>query len=253
MRLGVPIIDVAIDGKSGLGRVNGYASDPDEACIECSLDPDRYATAGKRLPCQAADAPSTAAPLHAGASVAAWQASETDKLLSGRAELSLLGRQLYFDTQHHQHFVTRFERNPDCRLDHVRWSIEIIDTDPAAMTLADLFALEVAGTSPTSIAAYRQAFLRRLACTGCAWQGHPTLILQERLPVEARHCPDCQEPVIGAAGAVDYALTAADVSADDLAVPLAAIGFEPGDVVTLADGDWRRHVQLGHLQSGKSR
>ena len=167
------------------------------------------------------------------------QAIETQKLLDGRAEQALVGRQVVVDAAEHGHFVTRFRRNPACRRpDHDVWRMEALDAPPEGITLAEVLASNRPRHTTLRVDGHR--FVRRLRCPECGWVRR-LLHLESSLSPSQRRCRRC-----GSSGSKGPAsvmrpvgddtieqLDAAYLSRATLALPIARLGLRRGEVLTL--------------------
>jgi len=241
-RLGVPWVDAGVQGDALLARVNVYVPAADGPCFECAFDQRDYDNVEQTYPCGAGDPsepPSTNAPSSLGALAASLQAIETQKLLAGRAEQALVGRQVVVDAAHHRHYVTRFRRNPACRRsDHAVWEIEAIERPPEDITFADLLQSSEGGH--TTLRVDGHVFVRRLRCPRCGWVRR-LLHLESSLSRRQRRCRRCGGS--GSDGPASHMLPVGDdvleqldsasLSRGILELPLARLGLRLGEVLTL--------------------
>jgi len=190
-----------------------------------------------------ADPPLGSAPTNApsgiGSLVASLGVLELQKLLAREWDHALVARELYLDARHHQHYVTRLTRNPDCRFDHATWQV----VEVGALTLGEALALGDATLSTSELVVEREAFVAELSCWKC---GQPWSVwkLRSSLSPEDWVCECCGEISIPAGFDLVEQVSAARLSAELLRRPLSDFGLRPGDVFTIrARGD-EVHYQL---------
>ena len=243
-RLGIPWIDAGVRADGSLVRVNVYVPGYDRPCWECPLDDLDYAAIETIYPCQGeAPAPrATNAPASLGALAAAVQVVECEKLLTGRIERALIGKQVIIDAAAHRHFVTSFRRNPVCRFDHATWAIDRLPQQPSKLRVGDAFAL--ARGAGAALRVEGQAFVRQLTCPRCGEARALHWRLSGRLGPE-RQCPRCQRRMVAAGFDVVEWLREGDLPPGWDDRPLCDLGLRTADVVTVRAGDAERHVQLG--------
>jgi len=241
-RLGMPYVDTGVRGEDLLlARVNVYLPGKGNGCLECAWDEKDYdrATLEQPHPCTKAGPAPTNAPSALGALAGALGAIECQKLLSGRAEAAAVGRQVLVDALHHNHYVTVYPPNPDCRFDHATWrNVERLARDPGSITLAEAFALrerKVRGNGSPALAVEGQAFVRQVQCLGCGGV-KPCLRLQGRLRRSERVCARCGGELAAAGSGLAWSLKAEELRERMLQWPLCRAGFRRGDVFTLSGG-----------------
>ena len=181
----------------------------------------------------------TNAPSGIGSLAASFGILELPKLLSGEPEHTLVGRELYVDARHHQHYVTRLTRNPDCRFDHATWEI----VEVGALTLGEALALGDATLSTSELVVEREAFVAELSCWKCG-QLWSVWKLRSSLSPEDWVCERCGEISIPAGFDLIEQVSAVRVSAELLRRPLADFGLRPGDVFTIRARGGEVHYQL---------
>jgi adenylyltransferase/sulfurtransferase len=245
-RLGVPWIDAGVNAMGLLARVQVFMPAEGGPCLECSWDQSDYDAVEQRYPCETDSASATNAPSSLGALAAAVQAIECEKVLAGNHDCALVGRDVMIDAHHHKHYVTTYRPNLECRMpDHGGWHIGSILGSPSSLTLARLTALAADGDSVGRDLQCRvagQAFALSLRCSDCG-TSRETLQLERTLR---------QPPVCNACGCsmrssgFDMAdvIRIADTPARVLSQPLAILGFESGDVVSVRALSWERHYEL---------
>ncbi len=167
------------------------------------------------------------------ASVAGADAAEADS-----AGVASTGRELYFELQNHNYYLSKLQKSPDCRFDHESWQIEIIADCRIGKLLGKAASIRVPG----------DAFVPHLACV-CGYRRGDIWLLQSkhRESLErgtAQRCPFCTG-LLRLPGALLSAGLDAEAGPAVLARRLSSTGLRAGDVFTLegSDGE-RRHLQL---------
>ncbi|MBD3162961.1 MAG: hypothetical protein GF346_11130 [Candidatus Eisenbacteria bacterium] len=231
-RLGVPWIDAGIEADRLLVRVDAYGTGPDDPCLECGWDERHYASLEQRYACDPDDprAPATNAPSGLGALAAALMAVECEKLIEGRNEEVLFGRELLLDLLHHRQYVTATRRNPDCRLmDHAAWPLTLLDGSSRRRTLRDLLA---GGPPERRVSIPGRDFARLLRCGGCGHEEHGLfLTLPGRESV--RDCPRCAGSLVAAGFDRTPEIAASAIPREWAETPLDRLGVRPGDLIRL--------------------
>ena len=171
-RVGSTVIDGGVEPELGLGRVSVYVPHAGAPCFECALEEEDYQAMPTRHVCgagEADDVPTNGSP-SLGALVGSLMVIEAEKLLAGRLAGSLAGSQLVVDVTHHKQFVTRLNRNVNCRFDHSRRDIRTLTGVTERSTLGNaLGAVRAAfGTSrKISLGVDGHEFAKVLHCPGC--------------------------------------------------------------------------------------
>ena len=244
-RLGVPWIDAGVKGDDKLARVHVYQSEPDAPCYECQFGQREYDLLEQAYECGAESpvAP-TNAPAALGALAASLQAIEFQKLWEQGSGYTSFGRQVLIDAQTHQHRVSTFRRNPDCRFDHRTWEVQPIEGGVAELTLGQAFELgrgSWPSDAPLSLGIEGKHFTRRLSCTGCSIE-FDTLVTEQSASKD--RCARCGgEMTVAGFGRRDRIDWAA-ISKQDLARSLRTIGFQPGDVFSVISPTAQHHFEL---------
>jgi adenylyltransferase/sulfurtransferase len=123
--LGSPWIDSGVSADGGLVRIAAYVPGLDAPCLECRWDERDYALLETRFACgENSEVPRTNAPAGLGGLAGALVAIEAGKILNGRLDEALIGRELVIASQRHKHYVTTIGRNPACRFSHETPRIE---------------------------------------------------------------------------------------------------------------------------------
>ncbi len=176
--------------------------------------------------------PATNAPSALGAIVAAFQAVELEKILSGRTSDALVGREIYGDLRSHTYTLTRLRRNPSCRFDHETWAIRSVHV----RTLGAAFGLAAPDGDRNSVRLqlHGDVFARTLVCRRCG-VSHSTLKASRRLDSAERCCTECGGDRAVQSFDVQESLSIATVPDDVMDRPLAALGLLPNDVFSLVD------------------
>lgn len=245
-RLGVPWLDAGVEPSQRLVRINGYRPGLESPCFECALDDADYQTLATRYPCKQA---TVVAPTNGSSSLGALAASllaiESEKILAGDFERSLIGRQIVLDAAHHRHFVTSFLRNRNCRFDHGVWRCVPLrglhDTD----TFADLLhaARSAArGGADSSLSIAGHPLVNTLHCRQCG-RAVKCLHLQGRV---MRRCTRCRSCDLAATGFDLIASIDANSPRSVLARSLRSIGLKAGDVARVRSGKYEHHFVISY-------
>ncbi len=242
-RLGIPWwIDAGVERDGLLARVNVYRF-PDSPCYECGWSDADYATLDADYPCQAGDQPApTDAPSALGALAASLQALELGKILAGDLESVAAGKQVTISAAYHKHFLTSLRTDPSCRCAHEAWEIELLDASPGRLTIGDALELYAPGRGRLSVKG--KSFIRELVCGPCRRQ-RSLLVLQGRVDRLQQSCDGCGHPMEAAGFSLLDHLSHEVLSPPDLGLPLASIGFRPGDVFSLDRGGGEVHYEIG--------
>jgi molybdopterin/thiamine biosynthesis adenylyltransferase len=250
-RLGVPMIDAAVDASSLLARANVYIPGPDSVCWQCTLDAEDYDIAAleQPYPCEQGGngAVSTNAPASLGLIAAGLMAIEGQKLLAGDRQHLLAGRQVMLDLRDHTHHVTSFQRK-HCRFDHETWQVEQIEDSPARMTLGEAAQLAANGSNHSNGCALRiegQHFATMQCCPGCGHHEAIALCLAGRIPRARRRCAACGQSMTVRGFDMREWLNCESLGGQDLARPLSTLGVEPCDVLSIRGATGQRHFVLG--------
>ncbi len=245
-RCGSPWIDAAVDAPS-LVRVNTYMPG-ESACIECGWTEISYELLEQHYACDVGSEISvsaTAAPAELGTLAASLQAAELRKLLSGATNgASLIGAQVMLDTATHARHLSRFERNEQCRFDHLSWEIEISELEPRASTLADVFDAVDAGPG-SALRLEGHTFATFLDCVACCKRMSIGPAIYSRLSAAERTC-ECGGWLFATGFFSFEALQNADLSMVNRYLKLADVGLRTGDVVSITDAAGTVH----HLEIG---
>ena len=256
-RLGVPVIDAAVDGAGLLVRANVYLPGPESICMQCSFDPEDYDLAAleQRYACQQGGAglAPTNAPASLGLIAAGLMTIECQKLLAGDREHLLAGRQVMIDLQHHSHYVTSFRRR-HCRFDHETWQVEPIADSPARLTLGEAMQLAANGSSSAADCALRiegQHFAAMQCCPSCGHHEAIALCLAGRIPRAQRRCTACGQAMTVRGFDLREWIDSQALGDQDLARPLSALGVEPCDVLSVRGVAGQRHFLLGGYRAAR--
>ena len=246
-RLGVPWLDAGVQADGLLARLNVYVPGPDQPCLECAWDDRSYAEVEQRIPCQAGagEAPPTNAPACLGSLAASLQALTAGHFLAGRQDRIAAGRQLVMDAGARRCFDVALRRNPACRFDHATWQITPLRSPCSELTLADACRLGNRGRRvdpQAALAVEPMTFVRTLACV-CGGR-REVLRLSGRLTARDSACPQCGQPMQPLGFGTFSRLAVQDFIAAELRLPLARLGFRPGDVFSVMHGDQVFHGQL---------
>jgi predicted RNA-binding Zn-ribbon protein involved in translation (DUF1610 family) len=250
--LGVPFVDGAVDGAGLLVRVNAYVPGVATPCLECSWDAEDYnaAVLDQPYPCQkeGAGPAATNAPAGLGRVVAGLMAIECQKLLAGEFDSLLAGRQMMMDLRHHTHYVTNFNYQPGrCRFDHEIWQVEQLADAPAQLTLGQAIHMATADSASAACALRieGQRFAALQFCPACGHDEPMAARLAGRLSPAQRRCAACGQAMVVRGFDMREWLDIQSLNEQDLARPLAALGVEPCDVLSVRGPGGERHFLLG--------
>jgi molybdopterin/thiamine biosynthesis adenylyltransferase len=249
-RLGTPWIDSGVSGQSLLARVQVYVpAGSAAACLECAWEAADYAAVEQVYPCEGDAGPApTNASSSLGALAAALQTIECEKLLTGQRDRALIGRDVLVDALHHKHYVTAFRRNPACRMpDHGGWRIDALPTSASRMTVRDAFALgqrqaRVGENATFAVAGQRLAL--KLTCPGCG-ESSATFRLERAVRAAAPACRQCGRSLQVSGFDLHDATPLEVVPWTMLDGPLADVGIETGDVLSLATSSGETYFEIG--------
>jgi molybdopterin/thiamine biosynthesis adenylyltransferase len=251
-RLGIPFIDAGVAPDDLLARVNVYLPGAQTACMECAWSEEDYAVLERTYPCQIgaesnpSSAFSTNAPSSLGALAASLQAIETTKILNDQIEYAAVGREVIVNALTHRHFVTAIGRRSDCRFDHEVWTIEKLGLGPEAITVTDALELGIAlcgSRESIALSVDGTAFVTKLSCSACG-KSRKLFRLQSRLGPRERTC-SCGRPMAAAAFDRLESLDENALPRNALKRSLSSVGFQPGDIFTLASPSGQSHYEVG--------
>ena len=242
-RMGAFYLDAGITRPpSRIARLTVYPPGPTAPCLECSWGPQRYDSVETLHSCTGGrDLAPTAGPAALGAIVAGMQALELDKLLDGRQDESLAGKEWQLDTRTHRQTVSTLTRAPHCRFDHEIWDIEPLGRSSQTRLgeLVDLFghgaSLALAGGFP---------FATLWTCDVC---GHSTDVTRIYGRSELSACPqaDCAGRLIPPGYRMERQLDLASAGDDELDRRLCDLGLLDMDVLTVTTAEGVRHLEIG--------
>ena len=161
----------------------------------------------------------------AGSLAATLQAIEIHKLISGERESSIAGSEVLFDARHQTHYVTRLDRNPNCRFSHERFSPRAT----TSRTLGEAFALTPGPSRQKSILVLDHQFVSRLICGACdhaerLWR------LRDSIDFLSLACPRCGKQRAVRGFDLSERLVGANCAPEDADRTLWDLGFRDGDV-----------------------
>ena len=248
-RLGVPWIDAGVLADGLLARVNVYVPGPDAPCLECAWDQRDYDAQDQRYPCQKGQtgepsAPPTNAPSSLGALAASLQMLECAKLLDGRADQSLAGRQVVVTAATHQHYVTAFRRISACRFDHAVWRIHKLRRRAADLTLGQALALGRRGRRAV-LKVPGEPIVLNLTCMKCG-RARRLFRLSRRLTARQLTCPKngCKGEMVATADDLREGADPARTPARMLRRSVRGLGLRDGDVFAVCGADGAAHYEI---------
>lgn len=235
-RLGVPWIDAGVEAGQFLARVNVYVPADGASCIECAWDKRHYDALEQVYACPAgvAAASPTNAPSSLGALVAALEAIECAKLLSGQGESALAGRQLVLSAREYRLHVMSVRRNPRCRAPHRIWQIRQLAEGPEDLTLAAAFELASGDPRSLSLRVAGSRFTRALTCARCE-KIRPALRATRGFTPLGR-CLDCGGDLVARGFDLQERLSGSDLSTAGRSRTLGSLGLRPRDVIVIENG-----------------
>jgi hypothetical protein len=186
--------------------------------------------------------PATNAPSVIGSLVASLGIVELQKLLAEAFEQVLMGRELYLDARHHQHYVTRLARNPQCLFDHETWAL-IEAGQASGLELGEVLGLGGAPRSETELGVEGDVFAGEPACLDCG-RRRQLWKLRRRLAPADLVCGACGGPLAPSGFEVVEWLSAKRLRTELLHRPLATFGLRPGDVFSLRAAGVETHYRL---------
>ncbi len=246
-RMGLPYLDGGVDVRGLIARVSVFdARVADAPCVACAWGEADYAALEQVQPCQ--DAPSTAAPATdapaaLGALTASLLAIECEKWMRGGEDRLAAGAEVMLDASSHTHHRTRERRNPACRFDHERWTIECLGAGPSALSVDTLLAHAAATPDDATLAVAGQRFVTQVACGACGTT-RPLVRLAAALRPRDRICLACGRPTAPRGWDLVDRVAAASLGPAARRRPLHALGFRHGDVVAIDRGGAVRHFEL---------
>jgi hypothetical protein len=191
---------------------------------------------------------STNAPSSLGSLAASLQAIEAGKILDGRWDETLVGKEMLLDGRFHHQYVSKQTVNPLCRFDHQRWLIEPVSAPPQEITVED--ALGWAGKLLTpEMRVVGQTFSLRRTCLGCG-RHYPGLRLSGRLRAEDMTCRGCLEERVLTAGSDSMDYLTGNSGRPIRRMRLSDLGVLPHDILAVGQGDVRRYFEVGMLHEG---
>jgi len=244
LRLGVAWIDSGVKGDDFLARVNVYRPGPKNPCLECAWDERDYRNLAHEYPCLGSmiTPPSTGAASSLGALAASLQAIECAKLLEGSVEAGL---QVLIDGAHHKLYVTRFKRNPDCRIgSHETRRIRKLAEGPNELTLGEALGLGRYRLESTSLRVEGKSFVRALICGACS-RRREALQLVADWAAFSRTCRRCRGSMTALGFDVVDSIERSTLSSRSLGRSLRTVGFREGEVFTVSSRAKEKYFELG--------
>lgn len=242
--LGIAWIDAGVKGDDLLARVDVYRPGPTNSCLECAWDARDYRNLEQEYSCVGGStaAPSTGAASWLGALAASLQAIECAKLLEGSVEPGL---EVVMDAAYHKLYVTRFERNPDCRVgSHEARRIRTLDEGPDELTLKEALGLGRYRLESSSLRVEGKSLVRALVCEGCSRRREHLQLVADWTAC-ARTCRRCRSAMTARGFDVVDSVGPSTLSSRWLGRSLRTLGFREGEVFTVSDRAREKHFELG--------
>jgi molybdopterin/thiamine biosynthesis adenylyltransferase/predicted RNA-binding Zn-ribbon protein involved in translation (DUF1610 family) len=249
-RLQIPYLDAGIRADGLLARVDVYAGNPEDSCLECAWGEKDYQSLGHIYSCagELRELPATGASSALGGLAAAMQAMECTKLLTKTPGSAIAARQIVVESVCHHQYVNVLHRNPACRFEHERRPI----AGARVATLGDVIRVggEILGEGPQSIAVERKSWVTELTCHGCG-EHSQILRLQGRIGGERSRCPHCGDQRLAVGFSMLPRLELSSLSSDLLQLSPECVGLQVGDVVTLRGHHSEHCIELNEPFKGK--
>jgi molybdopterin/thiamine biosynthesis adenylyltransferase len=177
-----------------------------------------------------------------GALAATFGVLEASKIARGSWDETLASKELYLDAAHHQYYVTKFDRKPDCLFDHERRRVESLGD----VTLADALARAPHAGELDPAAALclcDDVFVGRIRCERCAKER--TLFKPlSRLSSTERSCPSCNRRHFFVGSELHDGLDARSTPPELQSRLLSQLGIVAGDVISLRAHGAARHFEI---------
>jgi hypothetical protein len=249
-RLGMVMIDAAVQAENQLARVAVYQPGLEQPCLTCRWSAEDYnllepvygcAGPGAAMPpTYAANVPPTNAAPELGSLVAAYQAMAVRRSLAG--DDGFAGHELFVSARHHTMTVARFSHNPSCRFDHQ--TLGLIERHAGEHTTVGEL---VASLGVVRLNVPGHSFVFEAACGVCVELGAvcPTLTREMRLPL----CPQCGGKRTAAGQSMREWLPLAQQPAHRR---LAEFGLRAGDVVSATRPTPSQTAETIYLELGRT-
>ena len=236
--LGIPWVDSGVESAGGLIRIAGFEPGAKNACLECSWDERHYASLEVEFPCREQAAhPRTNAAASLGGAAGALLAIECGKLFGKGPGEPVIGREIVLDTQWHKQHVSCLSRNAQCRFDHRMPAAQPSDSALVTTTVGEVLAVGEMTDAALSVAGTR-GFVRRAVCRHCGY-GLKSLKLLRGLK-----CGKCGKRMDVAGFDTISQLKRTDLAKTELTGPLARLGIQAGDILTLTGRDGERSLEV---------
>lgn len=236
-RLGVPLLDCAVDAELTQARVNVYVPGPEAACVQCAWGDAQYAALTREYSCTPGGAPHvapTGAPLDLGGLAASLMAIEARKLLDGSADSA--GCEMRVDALHRTMVVSTIRRSPHCRFDHAPWSPSPLPKAPEEMALRELFSLPAGQNGgAVSLRVPGFSFMDRQVCGICGQVCETPVRLARNGGAAGTGCPACGGALLPFAAGLHDALGADRLTGAQGGRSPAEMGLAAGDIIELRD------------------
>lgn len=247
-RLGVPLLDAAVDGAGLLARTNLYQPGPRNACLECSWNVTDYQAVEQVYACQPGvdGPPATDSPAALGHIAAGLLINECQRLFDDTLDPEFGSRQILWDCRNHRCLSTRYRANPGCRFDHGIWEIEPLVLSPRQVTLAGLYdMLSRHSGELVSASVPGQHLVNRLVCGACGAFRDKCLYLPRKLASAQARCHKCGQVMkVSGFHATQWLVHASTSFRSHASRSLASIGFRASDILAAKYVDGYRHFEL---------
>jgi len=251
MRLGVPVVDAALDGsgRTFYAKVAAYDPSRGTSCYVCpnGAGPAAHAGEADGQSCPAFSwddqetTPATVATSALGAAVAAHQFVWGMKILLGKGQ-DLVGNEVSFDLELSRMTTQKLPANPRCVLDHRALPLTRLHRSADDITVGETMekAAHLLSAAP-ALELLRNSLVTELRCPGCGATRHPNRVLAAMKQSDAV-CSCGSTAVPSAAGLRDR--FSQEDAADFLDKTWAELGLPPRDVITASAGEKEVHLLL---------
>jgi molybdopterin/thiamine biosynthesis adenylyltransferase len=238
-RAGKVWIDGAIERLEGVARVFDPATGP---CYECTMGENDWKMLEARRSCallsrdemERGKVPTT--PTTASI-IAGIQVQEAIKYLHGLETIA--GQGYVFDGTHHQSYLVKYTRKPDCPAHDTDLPVETLPWQAGSTRTGDLLERVRTDLGADAVIEIGRDLLVSLHCSTCG-EDEPVFASLGKVTEERGRCPRCQQ-----ARAPTLFHSVDGRRADVLDLTLDAIGVPPWDVLCGRAGMDQRFYELG--------